>query len=219
MVNQICINLNNAAVDEIKNGNLVSAFRMLSHACQTASKSHKHVDSDGETYRYSWVDCSRSLLPVFRKHPKFSEGSAAFLWLKFLLIETPMGLDSVDDLCPCGYTWVLWFNLGIVSALLGTSVCEAGRMLLDQALRLFDRVEHRLRPEPDSKHWSLLQLAVLNNRVCVLKDLSRDREMLNGLVGIGLACSKSWSKLETMDYDFFHWVADTHLLARTAVAA
>ena len=92
-------------------------------------------------------------------------------------------------------------------------------MLLDQALMLFDRVAHRLQPEPDSKHWSLLQLAVMNNRACVLKDLSRDYEMLDGLVGIGIACSKASSLLDTPDYDFFQWVAGIHLLGHVAVAA
>jgi hypothetical protein len=111
------------------------------------------------------------------------------------------------------------FSLGIISALLGTPTCKAGRMLLDQALRLFDRVQARLQPEPDSKHWSLLQLAVMNNRVCVLKDLSKDNEMLDGLVEIGLACSRAWKKLDSSDYDFFHWVAETHLLGNVAVAA
>jgi hypothetical protein len=92
-------------------------------------------------------------------------------------------------------------------------------MLLDQALTLFDRVQHRIQPEPDSKHWSLLHLAVMNNRVCVLKDLAKDDEMLDGLVQIGIACSKAWSKLDSPDYDFFHWVAETHLLGNVAVAA
>jgi hypothetical protein len=110
-MNYLGIELNNFAVAELKQGNIVKAFELLSYACEKAmQKHHAHVDSSNKTYRYAWEDCTMALTQKLHHLSKFSEGCMPFLYLKFLTIETPLGRESVEGLCPCGFSWVLWYK-------------------------------------------------------------------------------------------------------------
>ena len=218
-MNNLGIELNNSAVRELKKGNLEKAYELLSYACEKTSTRHQgHVNASQKTYRYAWEDCTRALGKRLFHLSHFNEGCMPFLYLKFLTIDTPMGRESVFDLCPCGFAWVLWYNLGIVSALMGSAV-GSGSHLLRQSLELLQRVKCRVDPEPLSKHWSMLQLSVLNNQACVLYDLSMNDEILGRLIQMGLTLSKASKVLDPADQELFQWTVLKLVEDRFAAAA
>jgi hypothetical protein len=63
----------------------------------------------------------------------------------------------------------------------GTRLCEKGHILLERAYRLFEKVQLRIDAAEPSKHWSTLQLAVLNNQACICHDFSMLPETLDKL--------------------------------------
>jgi hypothetical protein len=124
-------------------------------------------------------------------------GSAPFLCLRALKVSTVTAscdddddddddnddadLTTLSELCPCGYSWVIWYNLSIVCAVLGTQLEGRGLGLLQQAYKLLERVQRRIDAEPPSSaplsndvvnDWLLLQLSVYNNEVCIYHALS-----------------------------------------------
>lgn len=218
-MNALGIEMNNFAVQELKKGHLEKAFEMLSYASEKTTTNHQgHVNASHKTYRYSWEDCSRALTIKLHHFSKFNEGSMPFMYLKFLTVETPLGRDSVKDLCPCGFAWVLWYNLGIVSALMGSAVGH-GNDLLMQSLELLQRVKCRVDPEPLSKHWSMLQLSVLNNQACILNDLSMSDDLVARLVQMGLTLTKASKVLDPVDQELFQWTVLKLVEERYAAAA
>lgn len=218
-MNSIGIELNNYAVQELKKGRIEKAFEMLSYACEKTTTKHSgHVNASHRIYRYTWEDCSRALTKQLHRFSKFNEGNMPFMYLKFLTVDTPMGRDSIKDLCPCGFAWVLWYNLGIVSALMG-SVVGSGNILLRQSLELLQRVKRRVDPEPLSKHWSMLQLSVLNNQACIMSDLSMSDDLLGRLVQMGLTLTKASNVLDPVDQELFQWTVLKLVEDRFAAAA
>jgi len=218
-MNSIGIELNNYAVQELKKGHLEKAFEMLSYACEkTTAKHSAHVNASHRIYRYTWEDCSRALTKKLHHFSKFNEGNMPFMYLKFLTVDTPFGRDSIKDLCPCGFAWVLWYNLGIVSALMGSAV-GSGSILLRQSLELLQKVKHRVDPEPLSRHWSMLQLSVLNNQACILSDLSMGDDLVAKLVQMGLTLTKASKVLDPMDQELFQWTVLKLVEDRFAPAA
>lgn len=215
MTNSIGIELNNCAVRELKKGNLEEAFQLLTYACQKITRTghHGHVNTSQSCYRYAWEDCTRALTK------KLHEGSfSPFLYLKFLTVDTPMGRECVDNICPCGFAWVVWYNLGIVCALMGSAI-GTGSLLLQQSLELLQRVKCRIAPEPLSKHWSMLQLSVLNNQACILRDLSMDNDLVGRLVQMGLTLTKASDVLDPVDQQLFQWTVRNLVEDRFAAAA
>ena len=112
-----------------------------------------------------------------------------------------------------------FFSLAIVSALLGSPVGELGHTLLTQSLMLFERVQSRVDPEPLSKHWSMLQLAIWNNQVCVLRDLAMHDQILERLVKMGITMTKSCGILDPCDHELFHWTVQMMVEDKFAPAA
>lgn len=213
-MNFLIIELNNYAVHELKQGQLEKAYELLTYACEkTMAKHHNHIDTPHQTFRYAWEDCTKALTK------RLHEGCMPFMYLKFLTITTPMGRASVEGLCPCGFAWVLWYNLGIVSALMAESTFGRGNMLLKQSLTLLQRVQSRVDPEPLSKHWSMLQLSVLNNQACVLSDLSMNDQILDRLVKMGLTLTKASTVLDPADHELFHWTVQKLVEEKYAAAA
>lgn len=211
--------MNNFAVYELKNGHLEKAFEMLSHACETTTTQHHgHANSSHKVYRYTWEDCSRAITKRLHHFSKFNEGSMPFMYLKFLTIDTPLGRDSVKDLCPCGFAWVLWYNLGIVSALMAAAG-GSSNVLLRQSLELLQRVKCRVDPEPLSKHWSMLLLSVLNNQACIFSDLSMSDDLVARLVQMGLTLTKASRLLDPVDQELFQWTVLKLVEDRYAAAA
>ena len=113
MMNRLAIELNNIAVDELKAGNVMRAFELLSNASScTAQGNHVHVDSEGQTYRYQWEDCTSALACKLPEPLHIAtEGCTPFLYMRFLKVTTPYDRDNlIDRLCPCGFAWVLWYK-------------------------------------------------------------------------------------------------------------
>ena len=111
------------------------------------------------------------------------------------------------------------YSLGIVSALLGSSVGETGQLLLRQSLQLLERVQSRVDPEPLSKHWSMLQLSILNNQACVLSDLSMNDQILERLVKMGITLTKAYGVLDPSDKELFQWTVQLLVDEQYAAAA
>ena len=88
-------------------------------------------------------------------------------------MTTPVSTDEeINALCPCGYAWVVWYNLALCCGLLGTRLGERGQTLLNTAFDLYERVQRRIDNEPPSKQWNILQMAVLNNQACIYQDFA-----------------------------------------------
>ena len=213
-MNSLGIELNNCAVQELKKGHLEGAFQLLTNACEkVSSHGHRgHVTTSQYCYRYAWEDCTRALTK------KLEEGFTPFLYLKFLTVDTPMGREYVNDLCPCGFAWVVWYNLGIVCALMGSAI-GAGSALLKQSLDLLQRVNCRIELAPLSKHWSMLQLSILNNQACIFRDLSMDTDLIGRLVQMGLTLTNASEFLDPVDEQLFQWTVRNFVEDRFAAAA
>jgi hypothetical protein len=213
-MNLLAIELNNCAVRELKKGHLEGAFQLLTYACeQITTREHGgHVNTSENCYRYSWEDCTRVLTK------RLDKGFTPFLYLKFLTVDTPMGTKCIENLCPCGFAWVVWYNLGIVSAVMGSAIGK-GSILLKQSLELLQRVKCRIEPEPLSKHWSMLHLSVLNNQACILRDLSMDNDLVGRLVQMGLTLTKASGVLDPVDQELFQWTVQNLVQDRFAAAA
>ncbi|CAJ1967540.1 unnamed protein product [Cylindrotheca closterium] len=221
----ITIQQNNAAVSKLKDGKVIDAFHLLSKACQGAHAAKTEEDSNYDrSYRYTWLDCSRALARRMNGTRKFSDGSLPFLFLQFLWIEPPEGCYAVSEekqtsVHVRGFIWVLWYNLAIVSILLGNPVEARGNHLLTQSLDLFRLVQSVVDPQPFSKHWLILKLSILNNEACVLSDLADSHQRLDRLIQMGLALGNMSHLLDPQDREQFVWTVKTMADDRYAAAA
>jgi hypothetical protein len=216
----LLIQLNNAAIAWIQEGHIIRAFEILSYARDQAAQRYLHHDASHRTYRYAWVDCSNALAQKLDGLCGFNEGSMSLLYLKFLKIEQPFLKSGEPDICVCGFTWVLWYNLAILSALIGSPYCHPGKLLLKQALHLFKKVSNKVEPLASSKHWLVLQLSILTNEACVLSDLSMANESLERLCKIGITLTKDSSEaLDPKDHELFLWTVKTMVEDKYAPAA
>lgn len=220
----LTIQQNNAAVDKLKQGKAIEAFHLLSKACRAA-----HAVNRGEApnhhrkYQYTWVDCSKALAHRMKGTRKFSEGSLSFLCLHFLRIEKPLECYPVGEGDPSvhvkGFIWVLWYNLAIVSILLGSPVGDCGIRLMQQSLDLFRLVQSVMDSQPFSKHWLILKLSILNNEACVHNELAQSHERTDRLIKMGLALSKTSGMLDPKEQELFLWTVRTMVDDRYAAAA
>ncbi|KAG7365746.1 hypothetical protein IV203_028416 [Nitzschia inconspicua] len=248
--NNLAIEINNYAVSELSHGHYKTAYEALSYAvsCCTNNSHHHHsamtsgyYDNNHCSccpYQYAWADCTEILQYNIAKDPKLSQGQyAPFLYMKFLLIlptsRNLTGTTTTPNAAPCCYNWVLAYNLGVVTALLGRNIDKDGQNLLLQSLQLLDHVQSRVQLEfvhqqdrtVPSKHWSTLQLAIWNNQACVWSELScgimRDTERLDRLVQMGLTLSSTTaaSVLDVGDQDCFHWTVQVLMEDKYAAAA
>lgn len=175
-MNRFTIDLNNNAIVSLKEGNVLKAFELLSKASKITQKGvarHTHVDTGNSTYRFHWEDCS---MAFSYKNPDTEssaswEGSVPFLFLRGLRVSTSPETE-IDKLCPCGFAWVIWYNLALCCSLLGTRLGDRGYGLLRTAFDLYLKVQRRIDNEPPSMHWNVLQMAVMNNQACVYHDFA-----------------------------------------------
>ena len=192
-MNSVSIELNNRAVAYLRAGDSIQAFQLLSTnayniASQGVKTNHTHIDSDRPQYRFHWEDCSNARLPNNSPSSSWEEGSTCFLFLWPLRVSVSDDVD-IDELCPCGYEWVIWYNLAICCSVIGTRLGERGRKLLETALDLYSRVQRQIKNEPSSKHWDLLQMAAINNQACIYHDYgmgAKTKDCLEQLASIVL---------------------------------
>mmetsp|Transcript_135686 Transcript_135686/g.201800 ORF Transcript_135686/g.201800 Transcript_135686/m.201800 type:complete len:226 (+) Transcript_135686:137-814(+) len=178
-MNQVAIDLSNRGVAELQRGDPVAAFQSLSKAANIVMvgiHNHHHVSTGAEVFNFHWEDCSSAIAP--RRPTESSpawEGSTPFLFLRALRISTSTFATSVDEiehLCPCGYAWVIWFNLALCCSVLGTRLGEKGKLFLEMAYDLYQKVQRRVDSEPSNKHWKMLAMAVSNNQACIFHDFA-----------------------------------------------
>ncbi|KAL3930247.1 MAG: hypothetical protein SGBAC_011846 [Bacillariaceae sp.] len=217
----LTIQQNNAAVRMLKEGRAMEAFQLLSRTCRDAhaARSDEHP-SYHRMYQYTWRDCSKALAHKMKGTRNFSEGSISFLALQFLSIEDPFRYRQKDkQVSVQEFLWVLWYNLAIVSILVGSPVGAPGIGLLHQSLDLFRLVQSVVVPEPLSKHWLMLKLSILNNEACVHNELAQSHESFDRLVKMGLALSKMSGLLDPKEQERFLWTVKTMVDTRYAAAA
>ena len=194
-MNSVSIELNNRAVAYLRAGDSIKAFQLLSNNAYNISlqgvTNHTNVDSDRSPFRFHWEDCSKAGISNDSTVFSWEEGSTCFLFLKALRVAVSDDVDvDVDELCPCGYAWVIWYNLAICCSVIGTRLGnKQGRKLLETAFDLYCRVQKEIDNEPSSKHWDLLQMASINNQACIYHDYgmrAKTREYLEQLASIVL---------------------------------
>lgn len=186
-LNRRAIHLNNVAVDQFEAGNFVNAFQTLSDAFSiTGHAKDFHFTPEKKIFRYFWVDCASSYNLRNSNGEKgqlcLNEGISSFLCLRALKVSIdPSDLHILDNVCPCGYAWVIWYNLALVSNLMGTRLGEKGYGLLARAFELLQRVQYRINAEPSSQDWSFLQMAVINNQACIYRELAMMDDLYESL--------------------------------------
>ena len=166
--------------------------------------SHHHKK---RIFRYHWIDC----FPTYSscRHSNntktssntsdeicLNEGTSSLLCLWALKISIPphQYTTTLDGLRPCGYAWVIWYNLVLACPQLhGTSLgreriwsimASTCHGLLQQAQgRIDNTVDTADYYEGGALHhhvshddWSLLQISVLNNQACIFHELAMMKE-------------------------------------------
>ncbi|KAL3936315.1 MAG: hypothetical protein SGBAC_008346 [Bacillariaceae sp.] len=218
----LTIQRNNSAVSMLRRGRTMNAFHLLSKACRDVQAARKGDDrpSYQRTYQYTWLDCSKALTTRMEGAIKFNEGTLPFLFLHFLRIKNPLECSEEDgSICARGFVWVLWYNLALVSILLGSPVGAPGIGLLKQSLGLFRLVQSVVDPQPSSKHWLILKLSILNNEACVHSELAQSYESLDRLINMGLELSKMSDMLDPKEQELFLWTVKVMVDDRYAPAA
>jgi hypothetical protein len=106
------VELNNASIDELKRGNLLSAFGLLWNASEflsTANKSLPHVEADAHAYHFSWENITTTEL-ISPTACRAYEDGVEFLSLRFLRVLTRDHHKNLDSNCSCGFSWVIWYK-------------------------------------------------------------------------------------------------------------
>jgi hypothetical protein len=174
-MNHTAIELSNRGVEELRRGDAVSAFQSLSQSANIAmmliENHHDDVSTEAHVFQFHWVDFSVEVGDV-RKRPSSQEGCASFLFHRALKVSTTCSEGEVDRLCPCGFAWVVWFNLALSCSVLGTRLGERGKLFLEMAHDLYQKVQRRVDSEHPSRHWQILAMAVSNNQACIFYDFS-----------------------------------------------
>ncbi|CAJ1946272.1 unnamed protein product [Cylindrotheca closterium] len=180
--NRRAIHLNNVAVDQFESGLLVNAYQALIEATALLSadteerQEQQTEDAYRGMYRYFWVECSSTYnRPKEEKKNELclNEGISSFLCLRALKVTiNPQDLEKLDSVCDRGYSWVIWYNLALVSNLMGTRLGEKGYNLLGKAFDLLQKVQTRINSESATCDWSFLQMAIINNQACIYRELA-----------------------------------------------
>lgn len=195
-MNQIAIDLNNRGVQALERGDSVSAFQAFSKAANITMvliENHRHISSGAHSFQFHWINCDHPSL-LLRK-----EGCAPFLFLRALTISSPRcGNHQVNNLCPCGFAWAIWFNLALCCSILGTKLGEKGRLFMEMAHDLYGKVQRRVESEPPSRHWQMLAMAISNNQACIFSELSMQQASLECLKRLAVALS-SCKEIEVED--------------------
>jgi hypothetical protein len=220
-MNTVSIELNNRAVGHLQAGNIVPAFDLLSKAYAITMQGvpqDTYIESENSTVRFHWEDFSSPFSTTW-------EGSDAFLFLRALRITISDNV-KVDELCPCGYAWSIWFNLAICLNLMGTRMGERGHKLLELAFDLYNRVQKRINSEPtrqqSSNHWYLMQMAVVNNQACIYHDFAMGdatKECLEHLAMTVLQDSTTAVAPDSEDRTRVFFVFNLQILGTNCVAA
>ena len=200
--NRRAIHLNNVAVDQFESGLLVNAFQALSEATALLSADTEEREADVNAccrgiYRYFWVECSSTYNRGKEGNNNelcLNEGISPFLCLRALKVTiNPEDLEKLDSKDDSGFSWVIWYNLALVSNLMGTRLGEKGYNLLGKAFELLQRVQNRIRSESNTCDWSFLQMAIINNQACIYRELAMMDALYQSLdkLGESLSCQSN----------------------------
>jgi hypothetical protein len=179
-MNRAAIEFSDRGVAELQRGDAISSFRSLSKAANmvmAAIDNHVHVNTGADVFHFHWEDCSlegnrTKIASSSSSSSSSSEGCAPFLFLRALRVTTTCAMEEVDQLCPCGYAWVIWFNLALTCSVLGTRLGEKGKLSLEMGYDLYEKVQRRVESELPSRHWRILAMAVSNNQACIFYEFS-----------------------------------------------
>ena len=191
MSNQTAIDLSNRGVEELNRGDHNAAFNSLSKAVNIVMSkihNHVHVNTGSNLFVFTWENCSSGVSTT-------KEGSIPFLCLRALRITTTED-DGVDQLCPCGYAWAIWFNLALCCSVIGTRLGEKGKPFLETAYDLYQKIQQRVDNEPskNNRHWAMISMIASNNQACIFYDFCMHDDALlclNRLASTLASCEDS----------------------------
>lgn len=208
--NQTAINLCNHGVSQLEKGDPMSAFESLSKAANLVMmriENHQHANSGANAFQFHWVDCSNTA-------SRQKESTSPFLFLRALGISHS---HPIKHLCPCGYAWVVWFNLALSCSLIGSKLGEKGKLFLEMAYDLYSKVQRRVDSEPISRHWQILAMAISNNQACIFYDFACYPQTMECLQRLALTLSSCQDNLAVEDRGDF--CLNLQILGSQTVAA
>lgn len=188
MNNTDIIQLNNSAVDALHAGLIEKGFKILSQtfylSVRDRHQQHTLSSPKGSAVsglEFSLQDCSRNIQQALRRS-RPSESSSGhgdlgqFLCLHFLRIEIPTDEEDqhcVNQLCNCAVAWALGYNLSIVYSLIGyQGKSQASYQCFKKASRVLAPIKRQVMLQnATSPFWTNLKLCVLNNHICLQKEI------------------------------------------------
>lgn len=181
MRNTLLVHLNNAAIDYLNVGNINEAQNVLCRAFN-ASIRHSHQRHNLEASKqdmsleYVLQDCFQPLHRRVRGcENTVSSELYRFLSLNFIRIETShLTEESVDLFCSCALSWAIGYNLSVVYSLVGLlrGIKTGGESFLKRASRILMPIRRQiLLQHSTSTFWLSVKLCVLNNSICILREI------------------------------------------------
>jgi hypothetical protein len=166
-MNQVAIDLSNRGISELHNGDHNAAFQSLSKAANIVMvklQNHVHVNTGSDVFVFHWEDFSSGI--------NTKEGSTPFLCLRALRMSKNSSETDIEQLCPCGYAWAIWFNLALCCSVIGTRLGEKGKPFVEMAYDFYEKVQRRVESEPsrNTRHWKMMTMVVSNNQACIFHD-------------------------------------------------
>ena len=196
------VDLNNDSISYLKWGEPEEAYKLLSEALdllQLSSSTQKPGQGirmpTRNGYGFQWrdvgtacfstvdstadprSDCAKSSTPPPSTCVD-TESHGFFLFHKGLSIQMPSKKDLRREVfCPFGLLWALNYNLALTCHMLALGRSGIPRQnLLREALQLYDFVLSYLQQQRPSLHFTILLMAILNNKMFLCQDLSMEED-------------------------------------------
>jgi len=112
---------------------------------------------------------------------------------------------------------VLIFSFAILLAILGSQAGDFGSRLLLQSQMLLEKAYKKVSQESESKHWSTVQLSIMNNQVCVLSILAMKDKASSLLKQMSETLLEVMGVIDLQDFSSFFLTI--HILAQDKAAA
>jgi len=109
------------------------------------------------------------------------------------------------------------FSFAILLAVCGSQGGDFGSRLLLHSQILLEKTYKRVAQESGSKHWSTLQLSIMNNQACVLSILSMKDKASNLLKQMSETLLEALGVIDLQDFSSFFLTI--HILAQDKCAA
>jgi tetratricopeptide (TPR) repeat protein len=203
---------NNDAIAYLKRGELNESYSLLSEAIAALQQLIREPPPPKSTtfrYKFRWTDLRHSIANYVLKSSEQQSG-LLFLFQKCLNVDMPRKREiGVNKLCPFGISWILHYNLALVTHLLGIQKAEYGKPYLQEAKRLYGIVSTYVQSRRCSADYAVLLMGIWNNQGCMYLELGMEEHATNCLdrLRILLKCTRpSRNKMPTWRYFYLNLV-------------